>query len=137
MEKENRKQTGRTGLSMAITYFTLQGYTVSLPMNDTQWYDLIVEKDDNFFTVQCKATKTDDNTINLRSKGGTKGVTYDNVLNHPKLDYLFCVDNALQMWLIPVKDIITTNKISLRTTPNTNKQGFNTYPYQVYFPVKK
>ena len=85
MEKENRKQTGRTGLSMAITYFTLQGYTVSLPMNDTQWYDLIVEKDDNFFTVQCKATQTDDNTISLRSKGGTKGVTYDNILNHSKL----------------------------------------------------
>lgn len=137
MEKEDRKQTGRTGLSMAITYFTLQGYTVSLPINDTQWYDLIIEKDDTFFTVQCKATQTDDNTISLRSTGGTKGMSYDNILNHSKLDYLFCVDNALQMWLIPVKDIITTNQISLRTTPNTNKQGFNTYLYQVYFPVKK
>lgn len=137
MEKEDRKQTGRIGLSMAITYFTLQGYTVSLPINDTQWYDLIIEKDDTFFTVQCKATQTDDNTISLRSTGGTKGMSYDNVLNHSKLDYLFCVNNTLQMWLIPIKDIITTNQISLRTTPNANKQGFNTYPYQVYFPVKK
>ena len=137
MEKEDRKQTGRIGLSMAITYFTLQGYTVSLPINDTQWYDLIVEKDDSFFTVQCKATQTDNNTISLRSTGGTKGMSYDNVLNHSKLDYLFCVNNTLQMWLIPVKDIITTNQISLRTTPNANKQSFNTYPYQVYFPVKK
>lgn len=137
MEKEDRKQTGRTGLSMAITYFTLQGYTVSLPINDTQWYDLIVEKDDTFFTVQCKATQTDNSTISLRSTGGTKGIAYDNILNHPKLDYLFCVNNTLQMWLIPVKDIITTNQISLRTTPNTNKQSFNTYQYQVYFPIKK
>ena len=31
-----RKQIGRIGLSMAINYFTCQGYTVSLPMNDTQ-----------------------------------------------------------------------------------------------------
>lgn len=31
----SRKQTGRVGLSMAINYFTIKGYTVSLPMNDT------------------------------------------------------------------------------------------------------
>lgn len=30
---------------MAINYFTINGYTVSLPLNDTQWYDLVVEKD--------------------------------------------------------------------------------------------
>ena len=45
MNEINRKQIGRIGLSMAINYFTCQGYTVSLPMNDTQWYDLVIEKD--------------------------------------------------------------------------------------------
>lgn len=30
------KQLGRIGLSMAINYFTINGYTVSLPINDTQ-----------------------------------------------------------------------------------------------------
>lgn len=43
---------------MAINYFTINGYTVSIPMNDTQWYDLIVEKEGKFYTVQCKATAT-------------------------------------------------------------------------------
>ena len=71
-KKFNRKQTGRIGLTMAINYFTLQGYTISLPINDTQWYDLVVEKDDNFLTVQCKATMRDDNGIGLRCTGGTK-----------------------------------------------------------------
>lgn len=32
----DNKQTGRIGLSMAINYFTINGYTVSLPINDTQ-----------------------------------------------------------------------------------------------------
>lgn len=32
----DRKQIGRIGLSYAINYFTLQGYTVSVPLNDTQ-----------------------------------------------------------------------------------------------------
>ena len=53
---ETNKDKGRAGLSLAITYFSLNGYTVSLPMNDTQWYDMIVEKDGVFQTVQCKFT---------------------------------------------------------------------------------
>jgi len=33
---------------MAINYFTIKGYTVSLPLNDTQWYDLVIEKEGKF-----------------------------------------------------------------------------------------
>lgn len=32
----DKKLLGRIGLSMAIEYFTINGYTVSLPLNDTQ-----------------------------------------------------------------------------------------------------
>lgn len=133
MNEINRKQIGRLGLSMAINYFTIQGYTVSLPINDTQWYDLIVEKDNQFFTVQCKATQTENDLIDLRSTGGTKGSVYDNVLNHSKLDYLFCVNKDLKMWLIPVKNITTSKQITLRTEPTKNNQGFQTFQYQVQF----
>ena len=55
MSELTNAQVGRIGLSMAINYFTINGYTVSLPLNDTQWYDLIVEKDGKFYSVQCKA----------------------------------------------------------------------------------
>ena len=128
----SRKQTGRIGLSMAINYFTIKGYTVSLPMNDTQWYDLIIEKDGIFETVQCKATETEESTIDFRSTGGTKGTEYDNIRNHKELDYIFCVNKDLNMWLIPVKDLKgTQNRIRLRTEPNSNNQGFQTYIYRV------
>ena len=116
---------------MAINYFTCQGYTVSLPMNDTQWYDLVIEKNGKFETVQCKATQTDEGKIDFRSTGGTKGTVYDNLLNHSELDYLFCVNKNLEMWLIPIKEITTKRQITLRTEPNSNNQGFQTYKYQV------
>ena len=116
---------------MAINYFTCNGYTVSIPINDTQWYDLIIEKDNIFYTVQCKATQTKEKTIDFRSTGGTNGAVYDNLLNHSELDYLFCVDGDFNMWLIPVKDITTKRQISLRTEPNINNQGFQTYKYRV------
>lgn len=72
MNKLTNVQLGRIGLSMAINYFTINGYTISLPLNDTQWYDLVVEKDGKFYSVQCKATQTSDDTINMRSVGVLK-----------------------------------------------------------------
>ena len=134
MNEINRKQIGRIGLSMAINYFTCQGYTVSLPMNDTQWYDLVIEKDGIFKTVQCKATQTENGEISLRNTGGTKGTVYDNVINHSELDYLFCVNKDLDMWCIPMEDIIKAgnrNRIGLRNTFTANNQGFQTYKYRV------
>ena len=130
----NRKQIGRIGLSMAINYFTVLGYTISIPINDTQWYDLIVEKDGQFQTVQCKATQTSNDTIDFRSMGGTKGLEYDNVKNHSELDWLFCVNKDLNMWLIPSKELPNSNRIVLRTEPTKNNQGFQTYKYWVQFP---
>lgn len=129
-----RKQIGRIGLSMAINYFTIQGYTVSLPMNDTQWYDLIIEKDGIFETVQCKATKTEDGSIDFRSTGGTKGTVYDSIQNYrDKLTYIFCVNKDMNMWLIPVKDLDSNNQsIRLRTEPNSNNQGFQTHKYRIF-----
>ena len=38
------KQKGNTALGIAIAYFSINGYTVSIPLNDTQDYDLIAEK---------------------------------------------------------------------------------------------
>ena len=129
---ETNKQKGNAGLALGIAYFSTNGYTVSLPLNDTQWYDMIVEKDGVFQTVQCKFTASQDNRISLRSTGGTSGLVYDRVTNHP-LDLLFCA-NETNMWAIPFEDLKqagNTNSIILRTKPNSNGVGFDTYKYLV------
>ena len=128
----DRKLIGRIGLSKAIDYYTLQGYTISLPLNDTQWYDLIIEKDGVFKTVQCKAITTEESAIDLRETGGTKGSQYNHVLNHDNLDILFCVNKDLNIWIIPISDLKEAkvkNSIRLKTTKNSNNQGFNTFKY--------
>ncbi len=130
---ETNRDKGRAGMAMAIAYFGANGYTVSIPLNDTQWYDLIVEKDGEFKTVQCKATGSADNSVSIKSAGGTKGAVYDTLLNHP-VDYLFCLDGNLNMYVIPVQDLkeFGVNKsITLRTSKTTNGQGFQTYQYMV------
>ena len=131
---ETNKQKGNAGMALAIAYFGTNGYTISIPLNDTQWYDLIVEKDGIFQTVQCKFTASERNSISFRSTGGTNGVAYDSILNH-SLDLLFCADKDLNMFVIPMKDLReadNSNSIILRTSPNANNQGFHTYKYLVH-----
>ena len=135
MQLETNKDKGKAGLSLAIAYFGTNGYTISLPLNDTQWYDLIVEKDGKFQTVQCKFTSSKEKTISFRSMGGTNGSVYDNINNHP-LDLLFCADDEMNLFVIPMSEIRSfgvKNQITLRTNPTTNNQGFQTHKYLVQF----
>ena len=67
----------------------------------------------------------------VRSTGGTNGSVYDNLKNHSELDYLFCVNKDYDMWLIPVKEITTNRRVTLRKEITQNKQGFQTYKYRV------
>ncbi len=56
MNFKTNKEKGNSGLGMAIAYFTTNGYTVSIPLNDTQDYDLVVEKGGVLKSVKVKAT---------------------------------------------------------------------------------
>ena len=56
MKFNSNKEKGNTGLGIAIAYYSANGYTVSIPLNDTQDYDLIVDKDNILKKIQVKAT---------------------------------------------------------------------------------
>lgn len=86
------------------------------------------------FSKLYKCTDTEEDVIDFRSTGGTDGKTYDNILNHKNLTYLFCVSNDRSEYVIPIKDIVQSGNvrsISLRKEPNKNNQGFETYKYLV------
>ena len=116
---ENKKDKGRAGLSLAIAYFGSNGYTVSIPLNDTQKYDLIIEKDGIFQSVSCKfgGEKTenpDAYSCQLRTIG-SKG-TFHGTVKDSKTDLLFCLRPDGIMYVIPVKDIENISAIRLTTT---------------------
>ena len=64
----SNKEKGNSGLGMAIAYFSTNGYVVSIPLNDTQDYDLVIEKDGKLDKVQVKATgcKTKNNIYHVK-----------------------------------------------------------------------
>lgn len=122
---------------MAIAYFGSNGYIVSIPLNDTQDYDLVVEKDNKFYKVQCRATNhlTRDNIyqLDLRSCGGTKGTVYSRIID-TKIDFLFALCGDGTMFLIPKKAIKNLRSINLNKTKNKfNNATFDYSQYIVTF----
>ena len=47
---ETNKDKGRAGLALGIAWFGANGYSVNIPLNDTQWYDFVAEKDSKFYS---------------------------------------------------------------------------------------
>ena len=114
MKFSTNKEKGNTALGIAIAYFSSQGNVVSIPLNDTQDYDLIIEESDGLKKIQVKATgcktKYGIYQVALKSCGGTKGITYKTVKD-TNIDYIFVVTEKLSMYYIP-KEIIQ-NKSTL------------------------
>lgn len=111
---DSNKDKGRADLAAAIGYFGIHGYTVSVPLNDTQDYDLIIDNG-TLYRVSCKATsqrtKYGVSVVSLRNTGGTQGRVYGRECDKD-IDYVFVLNEAQEMWLLP-KDILTINTINL------------------------
>ena len=116
MKFSTNKEKGNTGLGIAIAYYSTNGYTVSIPLNDTQDYDLIVDKNNVLKKVQVKATscKTKYNKyqVALKSCGGTKGETYKTIID-TKIDEVFVVTDTMEMFIIPIEEIKNKTTLNL------------------------
>lgn len=116
MDFDSNKEKGNTGLGIAIAYYSANGYTVSIPLNDTQDYDLIVDKNNILKKVQVKATscKTKYNKyqVALKSSGGTKGKMYKTVID-TNIEEVFIVTNNMDIFIIPIEKIKNKSTLNL------------------------
>lgn len=130
----NTNTKGNIAIGKAIAYFTMNEYTISIPLNDCQWYDLIIEKNNIFQTVQVKYTsyQNDSGTYacKLSTTSGSTGKKIYNVIEKP-LDLLFIYCENGYQYLIPIKEIPNKEQITLYDSVNlcTNKNIFDTSIY--------
>lgn len=110
------KEKGNTSLGIAIAYYSSNGYTVSIPLNDTQDYDLLVDKDNMLKKVQVKSTacktKYGNYQVALKSCGGTKGKTYKTVIE-TKIDEIFILTEDLRMYILPISEIKNKSTLTI------------------------
>ena len=117
--KYTNKEIGNASLGTAIGYFTNIGCTVSIPLNDTQDYDLLVDFDGIIKKVQVKGTSFKTNygiyQVSLKSSGGTKGKIYKTVKD-TDVDLVFIATDDGSMYLIPKNEIKNSSTLNLNET---------------------
>ena len=126
MKFKTNKEKGNTSLGIAIAYYASNGYTVSIPLNDTQDYDLIVDRDNLIKRVQVKSTgcktKYGSYQVALKSCGGTKGETYKTVID-TNIDELFIVTEDIGLYILPIEEL--KNKSTLNICNKYEKYRVN------------
>jgi hypothetical protein len=101
---KNSKQQGNVGIGQAIAYFTKMGYTVCIPLTDSQNYDLIVENG----TIQKVQVKTSNYVVKsggyevaLGTCGGNQSFNTVKKFDPSQVDLLFITLGNGQSYCIP------------------------------------
>lgn len=121
---------GNIGLGRAIDYFTAKGIPVSIPLNDTQKYDLVIDMDGVLKKVQVKTSNclSENNTyeVQLRNCGGSSGKSVVRKFDNTKCDFLFILTGNGDMYFIPSEKITAQSAI---------KVGKKYIEYKVSLPI--
>jgi hypothetical protein len=94
--QSNSKKQGDVGLGDAIAYFTRLGYTVSIPLTDSQDYDLIVDDGTSIKRVQIKTTRFKVYNIfivSLTIKGGNRTFSKIKKFDKTKCRFIIYLDS--------------------------------------------
>ena len=108
---KNSKKQGDHALGIAIGWFCAEGLTVSVPLTDSQDYDLVVEwEEKKLIKVQVKSTthktKFGIYNVGLSVKGGNRtGTGKIKLAKDLDYDYLFVLCDYDHKYLIPKVDI--------------------------------
>jgi hypothetical protein len=116
----NPKRQGNVGMASAIYYFTKNGFNVSIPLTDSQEYDILVEDSEGaLYRVQVKTTRynrrgTGPYEASLMVSGGNRtGIGKKRMISVSKCDivYILCEDGS--QYLLPTKIIYGKKNIAL------------------------
>ena len=113
----NSKKQGDIGMCYAMAYYSKLGWTISIPITDSQDYDLIVDTGDELLKVQIKTTsqlsKHDIYVVGLRTNGGNKSGNISKLFDSNNCDLLFVMTEIGEFYSIPRTEIMSTTTINL------------------------
>jgi hypothetical protein len=117
-DRKNSRWQGDVGLAAAIAWFAENHYRVSIPLTDSQDYDLVVDDGDRLYKVQVRTTYRLEYEsiykVNLVVSGGNRSGTGKVKYFDPGcVDLLFVLTDAGDRFLIPCDEITTRKSINL------------------------
>lgn len=118
IRRANPRKQGLIGLGAAIAWFCEQGYGVSIPLNDSQAYDLVVEDGTGrLLKVQVKTTTARNHAgtfvVSLRTNGGNQSFHTTKAFDPRASDLLFVLTDEGAIYVLPSRIIKARTGISL------------------------
>lgn len=109
---------GNLGLAKAINYFVSHQIPVSIPLNDTQKYDLVADFNGKLQRISVKTSRNTTTggksySVQLRNTGGSSGKNNVRLFDEETVDYLFIYTADNKTYLIPTKDLGLINAITV------------------------
>lgn len=118
---ENTKtftKQGDLGESRAIYELTKMGYTILVPLTDSDKYDLVINNGSGFLRVQVKTTKYKSSggyQVNLVTSGSTPRSNTRRLREDDDYDILFVLNEEDRCWFIPTEHITATQALIVGT----------------------
>ena len=113
----NSKKQGDIGMCYAMAYYSKLGWTISIPITDSQDYDLIVDTGANLLKVQIKTTTqvapSGNSMVSLRTNGGNQSLSTNKLFTENKCDLLFVMTHTCEFYSIPRAEITVTSSLTL------------------------
>lgn len=113
----NSKKQGDIGMCYAMAYYSKLGWTISIPITDSQDYDLIVDTGANLLKVQVKTTTFEQYPgiyqASLKTCGGNKSGQTIKTFDQNECNILFIVTDKGDCYSIPRNEITNKNSINL------------------------
>lgn len=107
----NSKKQGDMGMCYAIAYYSKLGWTISIPVTDSQDYDLIVDTGTKLLKVQVSEHGI--YIVSLRTCGGNKSGHTAKTFDNNQSDLLFVLTDNGDCYSIPRDAITSKNTINL------------------------
>jgi hypothetical protein len=115
----NPRKQGDAGMGVAIGWFATQGFTVCVPLTDSQPYDLVVENGEGlkkvFVRTTTQVSRRGSGIYNcgLRTQGGNKSQFKIKEFDPNCADLVFIVCGDGSKFLLPSCEVTTKTMISL------------------------
>ena len=103
------KLQGNVGVARAIYEYTKMGYTVLMPLSDSDKYDMVIDNGNQLLKVQVKTSRCQSPSggysINLKTSGGNTKTNTIRKRDSNDYDLLFTLVEDGRCWNIPTKDL--------------------------------
>ncbi len=115
--RANPREQGLLGLTDAIRWFGSQGWSISMPLIDSQPYDLVVDDGQKLHRVQVKTTTYRTRygiyVVSLKTNGGNQSFHTTKPFDHRACDLLYVLTDARTRYLIPTAAFAATTTLSM------------------------